>query len=123
MATDGDGFVVMHRTEFEHPFPAWWLARRSLGVSAFGLNVAEIAPGETIPEHDERARDQEEVFAVLEGNAVLVIDGEDHPAPAGTFARIDPDRRRTVRNDGGAAALVLIVSAPRTSGYEPLDWA
>lgn len=57
----------------------WALARRSLGVASFGLNVVDIAPGETIPEHDETGRDQEEVF--------------------------------------------LIVSAPRTSGYEPMGWA
>jgi hypothetical protein len=28
-----------------------------------------------------------------------------------------------VRNDGDAVAKVLIVSAPVSSGYEPLDWA
>lgn len=45
------------------------------------------------------------------------------PAPAGTYARLDPPLRRTVRNDGPDPADVLIVSAPRTSGYEPMDWA
>jgi hypothetical protein len=31
--------------------------------------------------------------------------------------------RRTLANDGEAAARVLIVSAPRSSGYRPMDWA
>jgi hypothetical protein len=57
------------------------------------------------------------------GNPTLVIDGEDHPMPAGTFARVDPEHSRTVRNGGGERASVLIVSAPRTSGYEPMGWA
>jgi hypothetical protein len=52
-----------------------------------------------------------------------VIDGEEHPAPAGTFARLDPDHRRTVRNPGETPASVLIVSAPQSSGYHPMEWA
>jgi hypothetical protein len=52
-----------------------------------------------------------------------VIDGEDYPAPAGTLARLDPEHKRTVRNDALDPAEVLIVSAPRSSGYEPMEWA
>jgi uncharacterized cupin superfamily protein len=101
----------------------WRLVRRSLDVDAFGLNVVDIAPGEQIPEHDETARDQEEVFYALEGSPTLVVDGEDHAFEAGTFARLDPAHTRTVRNDGSQTASVLIVSAPRTSGYRPMEWA
>ena len=101
----------------------WRLVRRALGLRAFGLNVVDIPPGEQIPEHDETGRDQEEVFFVVAGSPTLVLDGEDHPAPAGTFARLDPEHVRTVRNDGGETARVLIASAPRSSGYEPMGWA
>jgi uncharacterized cupin superfamily protein len=101
----------------------WQLVRRTLELRAFGINVVDIAPGEQIPEHDERARDQEEVFCVLSGTPTLVIEGEDHPTRAGTFARLDPEHARTVRNDGDVPASVLIVSAPRSSGYQPMDWA
>jgi hypothetical protein len=41
----------------------------------------------------------------------------------GSFARLDPEVTRTVRNDGDAMARVLIVSAPTTSGYEAMGWA
>ena len=101
----------------------WHLIRRELGLQAFGMNVVRIAPGTSIPEHEETDRDQEEVFAVLSGSATLVVEGEDHPAPAGTFARLVPSLRRTVRNDGDVPADVLILSAPTTSGYEPMSWA
>ncbi len=101
----------------------WSLVRRTLGVDSFGINVVEVTPGSEIPTHDEVDRDQEEVFVVLDGNAVLVIDGEDHEVGAGTYARIDPEHKRTVRNDGGESVNVLIISAPRTSGYEPMSWA
>ncbi len=101
----------------------WQLVRRTLELQAFGINVVEVPPGEQIPEHDETGRDQEEVFYVLTGSPTLVIVGTDYPARAGTFARLDPPHSRTVRNDGEQPASVLIISAPRSSGYEPMDWA
>ena len=60
---------------------------------------------------------------MLEGSPSLVIDGEERPAPRGTCVRVDPEHRRTVLNTGGEPARVLIVSAPRSSGYEPMSWA
>ena len=117
-----DGFSIARRDELERT-GKWLLVRRTLGLSAFGMNLVEIPPGESIPEHDETGRDQEEVFFVIAGSPTLVLDGEDHPAPAGTFARLDPEHVRTVRNDGGETARVLIASAPRTSGYRPMGWA
>jgi len=116
-------YTIVHLDDFERPFPKWALARKSLGLASFGMNVAELPPGETIPEHTEVDSDQEEVFIVLSGEATLVIDGEDHPAPAGTFARLDPEPLRTVVNRSDSDVTILIVSAPRTSGYEPMSWA
>jgi hypothetical protein len=37
--------------------------------------------------------------------------------------RIDPEHKRTVENIGETPCEVLIISAPRTSGYEPMGWA
>ena len=85
-------FKLAHRDDCETA-GNWQLVRRTLGLRAFGINVVEIPPGEQIPEHDETGRDQEEVFYVLTGSPTLVIDGTDHPARAGTFARLDPLHR------------------------------
>jgi (S)-ureidoglycine aminohydrolase len=115
-------FKILHSDEFERT-GNWSLARRSLGIEAFGMNLVDIPPGGDIPEHDETGRDQEEVFIVLAGTPSLVIDGEKHPTRPGTFARLGIECRRTVVNDGDEPAQVLIVSAPRSSGYEPMGWA
>ena len=115
-------FKLLHRDECERE-GKWLLARRSLGLQSFGMNLVELQRGESIPEHDETDRDQEEVFLVLEGDAVIVIDGEDHPAKAGTLARFDAHVRRTARNDGEGPVTLMMVSAPRGSGYEPMGWA
>ncbi len=117
------GFTILHLDEFERPFPKWALARKSLGLNSFGMNVVELPPGEMIPEHDELERDHEEVFIVLSGTPSFVVDGEELPAPAGTFIRLDPEPRRTIVNHSDRPASILLTSAPRTSGYEPMEWA
>jgi uncharacterized cupin superfamily protein len=117
-----ESYAIAHSDELERT-GNWRLVRRSLGCQAFGVNLVEILPHESIPEHDETERDQEELFFVLAGEPVLLIDGAEHVIPSGTFARVDPEHRRTIRNDGEQAASVLIFSAPRSSGYEPMGWA
>ncbi len=118
-----DGLTIRHDEELERAYGKWVLVRRSLDIDSFGINAVELPPGESIPEHDETGRMHEEVFLVLDGSATLVVDGVDHPLRKGSFARLAPERRRTVRNDTDAVARVLIVSAPVSSGYQPLDWA
>ena len=117
------GFTIKHDDELERDYGKWVLVRRSLGLNAFGMNAVELPPGESIPEHDETERDHEEVFLTLSGAPTMVIDGEEHPAPEGTFVRLDPEPQRYVVNKGPTAARVLIISAPRTSGYQSMDWA
>jgi uncharacterized cupin superfamily protein len=119
---DLEGVTIRRREDMERT-GSWLLVRRSLGLGAFGMNLVEIPPGERIPEHNETDRDQEEVFVVLEGTPSLVVDGREIEAPAGTFARLDPELHRTVVNNGDQPASVLIISAPRGSGYEPMGWA
>ena len=121
-----DGYDVKRIEEFDGMEGSgecmWRLARKSLGVNAFGMNVVDIGPGGQIPEHTEEERDHEEVFIVLEGDAVAAIDGVEQPAPKGTFVRVSPAVRRQMRNEGGEVARILIISAPRSSGYEPMGW-
>jgi mannose-6-phosphate isomerase-like protein (cupin superfamily) len=117
-----ESYAICHSDDLERT-GSWGLVRRSLEIESFGANMVEIPAGESIPEHDEMERDQEELFVVLSGDPALVIDGEEHQLRAGSYARVDPSHRRTVRNTGSGPAQVLIVSAPRGSGYEPMGWA
>ena len=119
---DLEGVTIRRREDLERT-GNWLLVRRSLGVDAFGLNLVEIPPGERIPEHDETPRDQEEVYVMLTGTAVTIVDGVAHAAPAGTYVRLDPEPLRTIANAGDETVLLLVASAPRSSGYEPMDWA
>lgn len=122
-----DGYEIKHRDEFEamegSGDATWHLARKALGTSAFGFNLIEIAPGGGIPEHDEAESGQQEVYAILEGEAIFRIDGEEHPSPAGTFASIEPRLSRTILNRSGAQVTALVIGVSPDGGYEPPSWA
>lgn len=122
-----DGYSIRHRDEFERMEGSgdstWLLARKALGTSSFGFNLVEIAPGGQIPEHDESASGQDEVYIVLEGEAVMRINGEDQPAPAGTFASFDPPTSRTILNRSDAPITALLIGVQPQGGYEPMSWA
>jgi len=122
-----DGYTIKHRDEFEvmegSGDATWRLARKALGTSSFGFNLVELAPGGQIPEHDEAESGQDEVYIVLEGEAILRIGGEDHAAPAGTFASIEPPVSRTILNRSDAPVTALLIGVDPSGGYEPMSWA
>jgi uncharacterized cupin superfamily protein len=123
---NGD-YTIKYRDEFESMEGSgdstWHLARRALGTSAFGFNLVEIAPGGQIPEHDEARSGQVELYIVLEGEAVLRLDGEDHPAPAGTFASIGPGASRTILNRSEAPVTALLIGVHPAGEYAPPSFA
>jgi len=119
-------YSIKHRDEFESMAGSgdatWKLARKALGTSAFGFNLVEIAPGGGIPEHSEGESGQVELYVILEGEAVLRIEGEDHPAPAGTFASIEPPASRTILNRSDAPVTAMLIGVDPAGGYEPMSW-
>lgn len=121
------GYTIKHRDEFESMEGSgeatWKLARKALGTSAFGFNLVEIAPGGEIPEHDEAQSGQVELYAILEGEATMRLDGAEHPAPAGTFASIDPPAKRTILNRSDAPVMALVIGVQPDGGYQPMSWA
>jgi quercetin dioxygenase-like cupin family protein len=119
-------YAIKHRDEFESMEGSgeatWKLARKALGTSAFGFNLVEIGPGGQIPEHDEAQSGQVELYIVFEGEAIMRLDGEEHPAPAGTFASIEPPASRTILNRSDAPVTALLIGVDPSGGYEPMSW-
>jgi uncharacterized cupin superfamily protein len=121
-----DGYSIKHRDEFERMEGSgestWLLARKALGTDCFGYNLVEIGPGGQIPEHDETGSGQVELYAILEGEAVMRLNGEDHPAPAGTFASIEPAASRTILNRSDAPMTAMVIGVDPKGSYEPMSW-
>ena len=104
----------------------WRPVRRTLGVTAFGVNAYAADAGQDVVEaHDETgdgAGGHEELYLVVRGRARFELDGSEHDAPAGTlvFAR-DPRVRRAAQalEDG---TLVLAIGADPEEPYRVSSW-
>jgi len=120
-------YAIKHRDEFERMEGSgdctWLLARKALGTGAFGFNLVEIGAGGQIPEHDEARSGQVELYVILEGEAVMLLDGEEHAAPAGTFVSIEPAATRQILNRSDAPVNALLIGVQPQGGYEPMSWA
>jgi quercetin dioxygenase-like cupin family protein len=69
---------------------------RELGVTAFGLNVVTLAPGQRLRIH--RHAHQEEVYVVIAGTLTLAVEGEERPLSVGDVGRVAPGIRRQLTN-------------------------
>jgi quercetin dioxygenase-like cupin family protein len=120
-------YTIKHRDEFEtmegSGEATWYLARRALGTDSFGYNLVEIGPGGQLPEHDHAETGEVEVYVILDGDAVMRLDGTEHPAPAGTFASIEPPAKRTILNRSDAPVTALLIGVMPDGDYEPIPWA
>jgi mannose-6-phosphate isomerase-like protein (cupin superfamily) len=94
-------------------------AARSLGITAWGMNVIELGPDVTgYPEHDHVKDGQEEVYVALRGAGTLRADGEEWPLAPGVLVRVGPaQRRKIVAGPEGVA--VLAIGATPGKAYEP----
>lgn len=92
---------------------------RALGVSAWGMNVLNLAPGATTyPEHDHAGDGQEEVFLVLEGDATLRAGDRDWRLERGYVVRVPPGVKRNWK-PGARGVTLLALGATPGQAYEP----
>jgi quercetin dioxygenase-like cupin family protein len=89
----------------------WKPVRRTLGVTAFGINAytAAKAGDEVVEEHTEEQLGHEEIYAVVRGHATFTVDGEEVDAPAGTLVYLDDpkQRRQAVAKEAGTTVLAI----------------
>ena len=89
----------------------WKPVRKSLGVTAFGINAytAAAAGDEVVEEHDETSLGHEEIYAVVSGHAVFTVDGEEVDAPAGTLVFLDDpaQKRHAIAREAGTTVLAI----------------
>lgn len=84
-------------------------AGKSLGVTAWGMNVLTLPPGwERYPEHDHGDDGHEEVYFVVRGRATLHVGADRFELAPGTFTRVGPrERRRFVPGPDGVTFIAL----------------
>ena len=89
----------------------WKPVRKTLGVTAFGINayVAANAGDLVVEDHDESPLGHEEVYAVIRGHATFTVDGKEVDAPAGTLVYLDEpaEQRSAVAREPGTTVLAI----------------
>ena len=85
----------------------------ALETTNLALNQYRLAAGEGLPGGLHAHMDQEEVFVVLEGEAIFeTLDGE-LSVPEGNIIRFAPGEFQSGRNAGESPLIVLALGAPR----------
>ncbi len=87
----------IHRTIDElsrSPGGAISFVRHDMGISAFGVQLFELRPGVSSPEHSESRSGQEELYVGLGGNGKAVLDGEPVPFGEGVLLSVASSVRR-----------------------------
>lgn len=92
------------------------VARTDLGLERSGLSYLRIAPGFRIP-FGHRHAEQEEVYVLVDGAALLKLDDEVLELRPWDAVRIAPDTVRALEGGPDGAVLILF-GAPRTDGSD-----
>jgi mannose-6-phosphate isomerase-like protein (cupin superfamily) len=98
--------------------------RHHFGITSFGVNAwtARDAGDRIINEHDESDPDaSEELYLVVRGRARFELDGDDVPAPEGTFVFAPPGVKRTAFAEEPETTIVALGGTPGKA-YEPDGW-
>jgi tetratricopeptide (TPR) repeat protein len=100
----------------------WRPVRRHFDIQAFGVNAysAEQAGQRVVEEHREEGG-HEELYVVVSGRALFMVDGTEHDAPAGTLVHCPPGTPRgAVAAEAGTT--VLGIGAKPGEVFKPSGW-
>lgn len=122
-----DSFRVARLDEIEPIAVAgvsWLPLRRTLGVTAFGINAYRASAGEHVVEpHDETgsgAGKHEELYLVVSGRATFTVAGEEIDAPVGTVVFVhDRAARRAATAVDDATTVVAVGGGAGTIAPSP----
>ena len=113
-APQGD-YAVVRVDEMESTFGGMAKrARIALGVKSFAMMVVDLPPDsdEMFPEHSHEEDGSEEVYWLLSGSGLLVIDGTEFPIEPGVAARVGPAPRRRLRSGPQGARVLMLAGVP-----------
>jgi quercetin dioxygenase-like cupin family protein len=104
-------------------WPATWKSiRHHFGIAAFGINAVTKDEGSVlIPEHDETASGQQELYFVHVGAAQATLDGEAVRVPAGSAVCCEPAAKRKFEAAASPTTLIVIGGTPGQA-YEIGPW-
>jgi quercetin dioxygenase-like cupin family protein len=98
-------------------FPAGRCTRVIVGPDApaeaenFVMGHVTVFAGGSIPEH---AHEQEEVYFIVDGQGVLVVDGEEQAVRPGSYVYIRPNQTHLLKNAASGELKLLFCYSPKS---------
>jgi len=126
VGAQGTGWQVADVNDVPPVKPDWpqtWKSiRHHFGITAFGMNAVTKDAGQVlIPEHDEKASGQQEIYFVHAGEAVATLGGEPITVPAGGLIAVEPDVTRKIESTASPTTLLCVGGTPGVA-YEVGAW-
>ena len=100
----------------------WKSVRHHFGIRGFGVNAVTKGAGEVlIPEHDETASGQEELYFVHAGAVRATVDGTEVSLPSGSFLHCGAAVVRQLESTESPTTLLAMGGTPGQA-YELPGW-
>jgi uncharacterized cupin superfamily protein len=103
-------YSTAHYTDGNERADGMYFLRETLGCENLGVTVVDVEAGWAGMEHDHEDRNHEEVYYLADGDATLVVDGEEVSMRPGDAVRVDPESSRRLHAE--AASTLVVAGAP-----------
>ena len=84
----------------------------ALGIRAFGAYQVELPAGAETVRHDHGDDGAEDMYAVIRGNGVVIVDGEEIDVGPGRFVAVSPQSLRHVRAGSEGLVFIAVCATP-----------
>ena len=101
-------YTKANYTDVDPVAESMYFLREELDCESLGITVLECEPGWNGKEHDHAEEGQEEVYLLLDGEAIITVEDEPVEMETGDALRIAPDATRRIENGEGASRIVLV---------------
>ncbi|MGN0068111.1 MAG: cupin domain-containing protein [Prevotella sp.] len=85
-----------------------------LGTSSIELSLGTLAPGSSVPFFHHH-KQNEEVYVVLSGEGVFILDGKEEPVSSGSIVRIAPEVSRNTKCTGNVPLVYICIQGKNGS--------
>lgn len=85
-----------------------------LGTTSVELSFGSLAPGETVPFFHHH-KQNEEVYVVLRGKGVFILDNAEIPVESGSVIRVAPQVSRNTKNTGSEPLVYICIQGKADS--------
>lgn len=106
-------YLYVHPTA-NLPMPGKVFVGEKLNTSSMEISFQTLAAGKEIP-FDHKHRENEEVYVVIKGKGIFIIDDEITNVIEGSIIRISPNAKRRWCNNSDKELIVMVIQAVHES--------